>query len=144
VIAALAVSPGSARVYGEELLSAPVAETDGTGRTILDRSTLTGDWWGVRDTLSVHGVAFDVSLTQLYQGVTTGGAERGFDYGGKLDYYVSIDGGKAGLWPGFSVTTHVETRYGNDVNDIDGHAGTGVTALKLVRSPSCPRGCLAQ
>jgi hypothetical protein len=33
---------------------------------------------------------------------------------------VNIDGGKAGLWPGISVTTHVETRYGNDVNDIDG------------------------
>ena len=35
VIAALAVSPGNARVYGEELLSAPVAGT------ILDRFTLT-------------------------------------------------------------------------------------------------------
>jgi porin len=61
---------------------------------------------------------------------------------------VNIDGGKAGLWPGFSVTTHVETRYGNDVNDIDGmfslanfnmafpkgeHADTGVTALKLTQ-----------
>ena len=42
--------------------SAPVV---GTGGTILDRSTLTGDWWGVRDTLSAHGVAFDVSLTQF-------------------------------------------------------------------------------
>ena len=145
VIAALAVSPGNARVYGEELLSGPVA---GTGRTILDRSTLTGDWWGVRDILFAHGVAFDGSLTQLYQGVTAGGKERDFDYGGKLDYYVSIDGGKAGLWPGFSVTTHVETRHGNDVNDIDGmfslanfnmafpkgeHTGTGVTALKLTQ-----------
>ena len=145
VIAALAVSPGNARVYGEELLSGPVA---GTGRTILDRSTLTGDWWGVRDILFAHGVAFDVSLTQLYQGVTTGGKERDFDYGGKLDCYVNIDGGKAGLWPGFSVTTHVETRYGNDVNEIDGmfslanfnmafpkgeNSGTGVTALKLTQ-----------
>jgi hypothetical protein len=76
MIATLAVSPGDARVYGEELLSAPVA---GTGGTILDRSTLTGDWWGVRDTLSAHGVAFDVGLTQFYQGVTDGGKERDFD-----------------------------------------------------------------
>ena len=102
----------------------------------------------MRDTLSAHGVAFDVSLTQFYQGVTDGGKERDFGYGGKLDYYFNIDGGKAGLWPGFSVTTHVETRYGNDVNDVDGmfslanfnmafpkgeHAGTGVTALKLTQ-----------
>src|SRR5207248_4447405 len=57
-------------------------------------------------------------------------------------------GGKAGLWPGFSITTHIETRYGNDVNEIDGmfslanfnmafpkgeHAVTGVTALKLTQ-----------
>ena len=41
MIAALAVSPGNTRVYGEEPLSAPVA---GTGGTILDRFTLTGDW----------------------------------------------------------------------------------------------------
>jgi hypothetical protein len=73
MIATLAVSPGNARVYGEELRSTPVA---GTGGTILDRSTLTGDWWGVRDTLSAHGVAFDVILTQFYQGVTAGGKER--------------------------------------------------------------------
>ena len=61
---------------------------------------------------------------------------------------MNIDGGKAGLWPGFSVTTHVGTRYGNDVNDIDGmfylanfnmafpkgeQADTGVTALKLTQ-----------
>jgi hypothetical protein len=37
-----AIAAGSyARVYGEELLSAPVAGTSGT---ILDQSTLTGDW----------------------------------------------------------------------------------------------------
>ena len=61
VIAALAVSPGNARVYGEELLSAPVAGTDGT---ILNRSTLTCDWWGVRNTLSAHGVAFDQAVKE--------------------------------------------------------------------------------
>ena len=98
--------------------------------------------------MSAHGVAFDVSLTQFYQVVANGGKERDFGYGGKLDYYVNIDGGKAGLWPGFSVTTHVGTRYGNDVNDIDGmfylanfnmafpkgeQADTGVTALKLTQ-----------
>jgi hypothetical protein len=83
MIATLAVSPGNARVYGEELLSAPVA---GTGGTILDQSTLTDDWWGVRHTVSAYGVAFDVSLTQFYQGVTDGGKERDFGYGGKLDY----------------------------------------------------------
>jgi hypothetical protein len=54
MIATFAVSPGNARVYGEELLSAPAAGT------ILDRFTLTGDWWGVRDTLSAHGVSLKI------------------------------------------------------------------------------------
>jgi len=58
MIATFAVSPGNARVYGEELLSAPVAGT------ILDRFTLTGDWWGVRDTLSAHGIAFDQAVKE--------------------------------------------------------------------------------
>ena len=106
-------------------VSAPANETtpapaSAIDATIFERPKLTGDWWGARDTLEAHGVTLDVSLTQFYQGVTDGGIDRDFDYGGKLDIYVNLDGGKAGLWQGFSITTHIETRYGNDVNDIDG------------------------
>ena len=115
-------------------------------QTIFDRSKLTGNWWGARDTLSTNGIQLNVNLSQFYQGVADGGAERSFEYGGKLDYYLKVDGGKLGLWEGFSITTHAETRYGNDVNTIDGMFSfgnfnmafpkvgqdvTGVTALKL-------------
>jgi porin len=117
-------------------------------RTILNQPKLTGNWWGARDTLAEHGVELNVNLTQFYQGVTEGGKDREFEYGGKLDTYVNFDGGKAGLWPGFSVTTHIETRYGEDVNGIDGMfslanfnmafpkgeaADTGITALKVTQ-----------
>jgi len=150
------LNPAGLRTYGEESIStasaranertpAPASAIDAT---IFERPNLTGDWLGARDTLSSHGLTLEISLTQFYQGVVDGGNERDFEYGGKVDYYVNLDGGKAGLWPGFSITTHIETRYGNDVNEIDGmfslanfnmafpkgeHAVTGVTALKLTQ-----------
>jgi porin len=118
------------------------------GETILDRPTLTGNWWGARDTLARHGVVLSVNLSQFYQGVADGGSQRSFEYGGKLDYYLSLDIGRLGLWQGFSITTHAETRYGKDVNTVDGMFSfgnfnmafpkvgqdvTGVTAFKLTQ-----------
>jgi hypothetical protein len=38
---------------------------------ILSRSTLTGDWWGSRNQLADKGVTFDLSVTQVGQGVVT-------------------------------------------------------------------------
>src|SRR5206468_254395 len=78
-----------------------------------------------------------------------GGKDTGFDYGGKLDAYLRFDGGKAGLLPGLSITAHLETRYGEDVNNSDGmlslgnfnmlfpkanESDTGITALKLTQT----------
>ncbi|HEY6922154.1 MAG TPA: carbohydrate porin, partial [Steroidobacteraceae bacterium] len=118
------------------------------GESIRGRSALTGNWWGARDTLATHGVGLNANLSQSYQGVADGGTQRSFEYGGKLDYYLKLDGGKLGLWQGFSITTHAETRYGNDVNTIDGMFSfgnfnlafpkvgqdvTGLTALKLTQ-----------
>lgn len=107
MLAAITMSPGNTRAADD-------------AASFLDQPKLTGNWWGARDTSEARGLALDVNLTQFYQGVTGGGKDRGFEYGGKLDTYVNFDGGKAGLWPGFSVTTHIETRYGEDVNGIDG------------------------
>src|SRR5207247_8907214 len=122
------VTPADPPDYGQETISTAsttMSETTPTPASplsgaILERSKLTGDWWDVRDTLSSRGYALDVSLTQFYQGVVAGGNERDFEYGGKLDYYLNFDGAKAGLWAGLSLTMHVETRYGEDVNDIEG------------------------
>ncbi|HEY1269756.1 MAG TPA: carbohydrate porin [Candidatus Binatia bacterium] len=85
-----------------------------------ERLKLTGDSFGIRNKLADHGVTFDVNLIQFFQGVATGGKDRDFKYGGKIDYFLNIDGDKAGLWRGFSATMHAETRYGEDVNGIDG------------------------
>ncbi|WP_428305661.1 carbohydrate porin [Lacipirellula sp.] len=62
------------------------------------------------------GVVYHIITPQFYQGVADGGRDRGFEYGGKVDQYLVIDGGKLLGVEGFGVTTHVETRYGQDVN----------------------------
>ncbi|PYJ69413.1 MAG: carbohydrate porin [Verrucomicrobia bacterium] len=114
-----------------------------------ERLKLTGDWFGVRDTLAGSGITLDVNLTQFFQGVASGGNDQAFKYGGKIDYFLNIDGKKAGLWKGFFVTMHAETRYGEDVNGIDGmfsfgnfnmafpKAGRNVTSItRLILSQS--------
>jgi porin len=128
IITAAAASPGDWIARAQDIpLPAETPSLDGgewpeseVEPSIFDRPKLIGSGWGVRDTLSAHGVQLNVNLSQFYQGVADGGAERSFEYGGKLDYYLKVDGGKLGLWQGFSITTHAETRYGNDVNTIDG------------------------
>ena len=40
---------------------------------LLERPKLTGDWFGTRSELAGHGITLDVSNTQFYQGVTSGG-----------------------------------------------------------------------
>src|SRR2546421_569115 len=140
------LNPAGLRAYGGEesisTASTPANEsTSAPGSaidpTIFERPKLTGNWWGARDTLEAHGVTLDVSLAQFYQGVTDGGIDRDFEYGGKLGIYVNLDGGKAGLWQGVLITTHVGTPYGEEVNDIDGlvFAEQGPEFTFLVRDP---------
>jgi porin len=75
---------------------------------------------GVRDQLAAHGVTFNVDTYQFYQGVATGGITDNFRYSGHNDYFINIDGEKAGLWKGFFITLHGETRYGDAVNQDTG------------------------
>ena len=65
---------------------------------IHERSKLSGDWLGCRTGLSDCGITFDLSTTQFYQGVATGGLEQAFQYGGRNDYFLNLDGEKLGLW----------------------------------------------
>ena len=86
------------------------------GGPIRERPKLTGDWFGYRSSLRDGGITIDVSTTQFYQGVTNGGLERSFPYGGRNDYFLTLDGEKLGLWKGFFIKLHGETRYGESAN----------------------------
>ena len=87
---------------------------------LLERPKLTGDWFGTRSELAGHGITLDASNTQFYQGVTSGGLEQEFRYGGRNDYFLNADCEKLGLWKGAYVTLHGETRYGQSANSLTG------------------------
>lgn len=112
--AGLAPSPARA----EEAAAAPAPTYAGD---LLSRSTLTGDWGGFRDKAADKGVTVTLGLVQVEQGVPTGGADdRTWDYGGRGDLTLSLDTGKAGLWPGGFLTIEAEGNWGDSVNTKTG------------------------
>jgi porin len=123
----------------------------GERASLFERSTLTGDWFGFGPEMKKRGLRLQVFNTQYFGGVVSGGREQDFEYGGRLDYLANLDGQKAGLWQGLFLSMHAETRYGKDVNSIDGLLApsniamnfpdatanvTSITGLKLTQALS--------
>jgi len=80
------------------------------------QSTMTGDWGGTRTEMAKKGITFDFSLTQTEAGVVHGGLNNASEYGGRGDFYMNLDTGKAGLWPGGFLMVEGEVNYGNGAN----------------------------
>jgi porin len=106
------------------------------------RSTLSGDWGGMRNQLAAKGIVFDLSLTQAAQGIVHGGKDTGWKYGGgRGDINLSLDTQKLGLWPGGFLNVEAE---GNFIPDdtvrksINGRTGAlmSVYASQLFPKPS--------
>lgn len=81
--------------------------------SVWERSTLTGDWGGLRSQLADSGVTFDLYFTQFLQGAVASSGSREFNYGGRFDALINFDTEKLGLWEGGSFNTHLELRYGS-------------------------------
>jgi porin len=84
------------------------------------RSTLTGDWGGVRNDLGTKGIIFDMNLAQVVQGVVEGGKDGRWKYGGRGNLTVSVDTQKLGLWPGGLLTVEFEGNFSESVNSNTG------------------------
>jgi len=65
-----------------------------------------------RQKLYDRGVALDLSLTQVPQGVVSGGRDHTWKYGGNADYLLALDSGRLGLWPGGLLVVHGRTKFG--------------------------------
>ena len=93
----------------------------------MTRSTLSGDWGGLRNELAAKGVTFDMSLTQSAQGIVHGGKDNGWQYGGgRGDIILNLDTQKLGLWPGGFLNVEAEgnfTPQDNFSKSINGSAG---------------------
>jgi porin len=99
------------------LAQAPTPDNSGN---ILKWSTMTGNWGGLRTDMAKKGMTFDFYLTQTEIGVVSGGIDTGLEYGGRGDFYINLDTGKAGLWPGGYLMIEGEVNYGNGANQNTG------------------------
>lgn len=97
--------------------AAPAPDFGGCWQT---RTKMTGDWGGFRNELACRGITLDASLTQFYQGVNNGGRDENYFYGGRADYYLNVDGEKAGLMKGSFIQLHAEQIYGQSANQASG------------------------
>jgi porin len=104
----------------DALAQAPACTPSPFDGDLCTRPLLLGNLCGLRDQLAAHGISFNADTYQFYQGVASGGIHDVGEYSGRNDYFINIDGEKAGLWKGFFITLHGETRYGDTVNGDTG------------------------
>jgi porin len=115
-LAAIAVLLGlflSSPAFGQE-------ETPNYSGEFWTRSTLTGDWGGIRNDLAKKGVTIDFNVTQIGQGNVDGGKKINWQYGGRGDLTLNVDTQKLGLWPGGFITVEVEGNWDKSVNPDTG------------------------
>jgi len=119
------IAVGALTLLGVSILATPARAAEAAAPEpyscdVLTRSTLTGDWAGVRNDWSAKGVTFDASVTQIEQGVVSGGKNGGWEYGGRGDLTTVVDTQKLGLWPGGFLTAELEGNWADSVNNRSG------------------------
>jgi len=106
-----AIAPSAARhddVSGAQGASAKPAPAP----DFFHQDTLTGDWNGTRTTWTNKGLDFASSLTQFYQGVSSGGTGTSSEYNGTVQAKVGFDFGKLAGWNDWSAEIKAEMRFG--------------------------------
>jgi porin len=86
------------------------------------RKYLTGDWGGARTDLAEKGILFDLTLNQYLQGNVHGGKDtnNAARYSGGWDLYIKLDSARLGLWPAGLLELHLESFFGDPINDESG------------------------
>jgi hypothetical protein len=82
---------------------------------ICGRALSHRDWGGLRSKLADRGVQFESNVTQIYQGVASGGTNRTGRYSGSTDMVLKLDFHKLGLWPGGFLLVEAQVPFGNTV-----------------------------
>jgi porin len=100
--------------------AAEPASSDPYSGDFFTRSTLTGDWGGARNDFAAKGLTFDANLTQIEQGVVSGGKNGAWEYGGRGDLTFHLDTQKLGLWPGGFLTVELEGNWSQSANGNTG------------------------
>ena len=72
----------------------------------------------LQQSLAALGVSLGGGVTGFGQGLAGGDGEHDVPFGGKADVLVGLDVGKLGLWPGLSVSAHLEQSFGQSANEL--------------------------
>jgi porin len=79
---------------------------------VLNQDGLTGDWAGARTYAKDKGFELASSLTQFYQGVSSGGTGTSSEYNGTAQALLQFDLGKLAGWEYWSAEVKTEVRFG--------------------------------
>jgi porin len=79
---------------------------------VLNQDGLTGDWAGARTYAKDKGFELASSLTQFYQGVSSGGTGTSSEYNGTAQALLQFDLGKLAGWEYWSGEVKTEVRFG--------------------------------
>jgi carbohydrate-selective porin OprB len=101
---------------------------------VWSRSYLTGNWGGLRSKLAERGVQFDFGVTQIFQGVASGGTNRTGRYSGLTDMVLKLDTQKLGLWPRGFLFVEAQVPFGNTVDSSSG----GILPVNTLVSMTAP------
>ena len=97
------------------------------------RATLLGDPGGWRSLFYDDGLTLDAQLTQVYQGVASGGSANGHghaQYNGLFEANVTLDTAKAGLWSGGLIVLTTQSSFGHPLKNQPGNLSpVNATAL---------------
>jgi porin len=102
----------------------PITKIFDYSGSIWERSTMFGDLGGLRTELYEKGFTFDAQLTQVYQGVVSGGSAAGkgrWKYNGLLEINSTLDTAKLDLWSGGLITFTAQTSFGNPLQSEAGN-----------------------
>jgi porin len=102
------------------------AEASGKGSG--HRSTLSGDWGGLRSRLQARGVRLDATLVGELWDVPSGGVRQGAVFLDSVDLALRLDLGRLARWRGASLFVHGLGVNGTDPNRYVGSA-QGVSAI---------------
>lgn len=91
-----------------------------TSLSTFERPNFTGNWEGIRPWLSENGVQLQPNVSTFTGSVIKDNSGK-LEFGGKADFYLSVNGEKLGLWKGLNLISHTEYNFGKSVN---GQMGT--------------------
>jgi porin len=133
VIVSIAVSKSFATECNSSCTLAD-QESDGARCLECDRDGFIGkahNWMGMIHCLEDSGIKFDGEVSQFYQGVTSGGLQRKFRYGGHGEYNLDFDFGRLCGWDRFTLKLGAEHRFGENVNRSTGSVIPVALSLNL-------------